>query len=527
MNKKLVVFHVALGIIIGFNFYLNEKVYAAPKQQSKKIIPKEQPKTGGTLVFGLGKEPGALNPFVATISSNQFVKETSYESLLTTDDDGKILPNLSEKYDIASGGKVITLHLRKDVRFHNGKEMKADDVVWSANHVKNPKNGAYGQNVMNDVRSVEKIDDYTIRFTLANASVTFLSNLTNIRMLPVVPADSLKTGQIKLEANKFVPGTGPFIIEKYQTGFDTELKKFPEYWGTPAYLDKLIFRPITDVANRFNALRTGDIQMADRLSILDANRVKNENVKGIKMLSDPMGGYLHLIFNYANPFLRKPEMRKAIFYATDKQRLIDEAFFGAGTKTDLMMDPKGIWGKAANLPPFKRDLVKAKELLKAAGYNGQELVFPGRTSAANFLESYQRILGEAGIKVKIELYEAGIMKERLMEGKYDLYVDGGDNTSDPVSTMLPYYYTDKVEKGRYSNSQVDQWFDKLDKEFDAKKRLIIFKDLAQKLYSDVADIPLCFEVRYVGMSDKVHSYNSTKGQDYPDSGIFFKQVWLK
>jgi len=77
-----------------------------------------------------------------------------------------------------------------------------------------------------------------------------------------------------LEQSSFVPGTGPFIFEQYQPGFDTVLRKFPEYWGNPVHLDKIIFRPIADGTSRFNALRTGDVQMADRIDPLDAARVK-------------------------------------------------------------------------------------------------------------------------------------------------------------------------------------------------------------------------------------------------------------
>ncbi len=525
MNKKSVV--VCIVLILGLALGIARESTAEQKKQPNKATQKEQPKTGGTLVFGLGKEFANPNPFIQTSSTFQFVKETSYESLLTSDDDGKIVPNLAAAYEISSGGTIVTLRLRKGVKFHNGKEMKADDVVWSANHVKEPKNGAIGNNMITDVKSIEKIDDYTVKITLLKPSVTILTYLSNIQMLPIVPANSLQPGQIKLEKNMFVPGTGPFIFEQYQPGFDTVLKKFPEYWGGPAYLDKLIFRPITDNANRFNALRTGDVQMADRLSPLDAARAKKGEIKGIRILEEPLGGYSHLIFNLTNPLLQKIEMRQALLYASDKQRLVDEVFFGAAIKTDIEMDPQGIWAKAAGLPPHKRDLAKAKALLKAAGYNGQELVWIGRKQEAQFAEAYQRMLAEAGINVKIDILESGVMKERFREGKYDLYVGGGTIVDEPVITMVPDYYTNKVFKGSYSNPKADQLFDNLSAEFDQKKRLHIFKELAWTLHNDVADVPLLFEIRYLGMSEKVHGYGPSPGSSYSESGEYFKRVWLK
>src|SRR5574340_823374 len=163
MNKKsiLLVIVFFLFLVLG----LTTAITAAPK---------EQPKMGGILIFGLGKEFANPNPFVQTSSTFQFVKATIYESLLDMDDTGKIVPSLATGYEISQGGVAFTLRLRKGVKFHNGKEMKADDVVWSANHVRDPKNAAFGNNIIEDVKSVEKLDDYAVRFTLSTPSAIFL-----------------------------------------------------------------------------------------------------------------------------------------------------------------------------------------------------------------------------------------------------------------------------------------------------------------------------------------------------------------
>ena len=517
----------SIFLILVLIFGISLEIQAAQKKQPPKTAPKEQPKMGGTLVVGLGKALSNPNPFVSTSSTNRFVREASYESLLTQDDDGKIVPNLAMAYEVSSGGTVFTLHLRKGVKFHNGQEMKADDVIWSANHVKDPRNGAYGQNILTkDLKSFEKIDDYTVKFTLLKPSVTFLFHLSTIQMLPILPVSSLKPGQIKLGKDAFVPGTGPFILEQFQPGFDMVLKKHPEYWGVPAYLDKIIIRPIADNDSRFNALRTGDVQVAERLGVLDAARIKKGDVKGVKVLEEPLGGYQQICFNYKNPLFQKLEMRQAVSYATDKQRLVDEVYFGHAMKTDLMMDSQDIWSKAADLSPHKRDLVKAKALLKVAGYSGQELVLIGQKASAQSMESFQRMLGEAGIKVKLEILEGGVYSERFIAGKYDLIFDGSNITGEPIVTMSPDYYTNKVYPAQYSNPKVDQLFDSLDKEFDKTKRLKIFKELAWMLHNDVASLPLFFEFRYLGLSEKVQGFGPPPGYSYSESGEYFRQAWL-
>lgn len=525
MNNKAILW----GIIITIVFGITAESKAVPKQQPKMVIPKEQPKMGGTLVYGMGTDYVNPNPFTVISSVSRLIRATAYESLLTADSDGKIVPSLAETYEISAGGAAYTLHLRKDVKFHNGKGMTADDVIWSANHIKDPKNAAYGQNLISDVKSAEKIDDYTVKFILSEPSVAFLSKLTDIRMLLIAPANSLKPGQIKLENNIFIPGTGPFQFEEVQPGFKTVLKKFPGYWGGPAYLDKLIFQPIPDDASRFNALRAGDVQMAEKLSILDSDRVKKGGVTGIKILTDKLGSFRHFILNYGNPLLQKKEMRQAILYATDNQRLIDEVYYGGAIKADLLADPEGIWAKAARLPPHKRDLAKVKTLLKIAGYNGQELRLVGQKQETNLYESYQRMLGEAGIKVKIEIVESGVRIERIRLGQYDLAIGGSSPNSNPSLGMKLDYYTSKVDKGGYSNPKVDQLFDKFDKEFDEKKRLEIFRELAWLIHNDAADIPLFCLVNFLGMSENVRGFGSPKGDLYNSngSGEYFKHTWLR
>ena len=108
-----------------------------------------------------------------------------------------------------------------------------------------------------------------------------------------------------------------------------------------------------------------------------------------------------------------------------------------------------------------------------------------------------------------------------------MYNAGGRITRDPVATMTPEYYTTVAEKGRYSNPKVNKLFDALDTEFDQNKRMQIFKDLAWAIHNDVADVPLFFEFRYIGMVERVRNYGPPGGKNYEENGTYFKHVWLK
>jgi len=120
MSRKTILLNIAVVMVIALG--LTREGLAAQKQQVKKATQKEQPKTGGTLVFAVGKEPGNPNPFISTTSTTLVVRETSYESLLTRDVEEKIGPNVARAYEVSAGGTVLTFNLRKGVKFHNGRK---------------------------------------------------------------------------------------------------------------------------------------------------------------------------------------------------------------------------------------------------------------------------------------------------------------------------------------------------------------------------------------------------------------------
>src|SRR5262245_50314908 len=173
-----------------------------------------QPKRGGTLTLAVSKELALMNPLVNTSSTESRIRELMFEPLLGRDAKGAIQPRLAESWEVSKDGKIYTFHLRKGVKFHNGKEMAAEDIKFAIDYTLNPKNGAYGLADLEAVDKVEAVDKYTLRISLKKINPLFLTVLTDIRAFSAIPKESLPEGMRK--PSTFPPGTGPFKFVEWK-----------------------------------------------------------------------------------------------------------------------------------------------------------------------------------------------------------------------------------------------------------------------------------------------------------------------
>ena len=207
------------------------------------------------------------------------VRGLIFEPLLGLDLNGKIQPNLAEQWSISKDGKLYTFKLRRGVKFHNGQEMKAEDVKFAIDYTLEPRNGAYGHSDLSPVKRVVVADEYTLEIHLKKASPVFLSLLTSIRAFSVIPKESLEGGVKRISV--FPPGTGPFKFVEWKPKRRIVLERNEDYWGHKAFVDRVVLRPIRNATVRFTALRTGDVDMVDTTPLEWVQQVVKGNIKGI------------------------------------------------------------------------------------------------------------------------------------------------------------------------------------------------------------------------------------------------------
>jgi peptide/nickel transport system substrate-binding protein len=475
------------------------------------------PKTGGTLRFGLSKDIADINPFQRTFGVNINVASTAFECLLA-EENGVLKPAIATGWETSKDGLQYTFKLRKGVKFHNGKAMTVQDVIWSMQYAMDPKNRAHGRDSLMSVASLTAPEPFTLRVTLKEPYVPFISPLSSIAAFPLVPQGSVPPGGEKMSL--YPPGTGPFMMVDYKPNQLIVFKKFDEYRqkGLP-YLDSIHFRESEDDMVRFTALRTGDFDMIERIPYDQALRIQKGELKGINTEIAKAVGYRAILFNTEKTPFNNVKVRQAIAYAIDKEKLLVAVAWGFG----IVADQKILKGSPWHIPlqERKRDLEKAKALLREAGYPASLKVKAQmekrREAEAQLLQSQ---LKDGGIDLELEFFDYAKHQNDMREGNYLVSIFGGGTASDPDLTYYTPFHTDNRPKKisnfpRYSNPKVDRLLEEGRIEPDIQKRYRIYKEAVETIHEEVPQITL-------GFTPYIFAFRShVKGFEVEPKGHFF------
>lgn len=387
---------------------------------------------GGTLMFGTSKAVDSPHPFTTTVSVDNYIKQAWLEPLLQLDG-GDLHPVLATSWVANDDFTTWTFHLRQGVKFHTGEEMTSADVVWTVEYIMDPENAGRGHGTIAPaVVSVEAVDKYTVRFNMDGSQPAFPLSISEISQLPIVPADSLEPGEVLVRTG--TPGTGPFRFEEWSPSATTVVTRFDDYWGGKPYLDKIVFQLISSATGRGNALRTGELDITERMGPTFANRVLSGEIRGITVDAPALSGYRRILINTTSPIFTDKNVRLAAVYGMDMQKLLDEAFFGLGALVNLSVPPGSVWDEALKecCPRRVADPDRARELLAASNYNGEGvrlIIQRGREAVG---ESISRQLREVGFTVDMQVMESAIYGERQVSGDFDITPEGGSFDGDPV-----------------------------------------------------------------------------------------------
>jgi peptide/nickel transport system substrate-binding protein len=301
----------------------------------------------------------------------------------------------------------------------------------------------------------------------------------------------------------YPPGTGPFRMVEHKSNQLIVLKRFDQYWqkGIP-YLAGIDFRAIEDDTVRLTALRTQELDVAERVPHDQALRIQKGEIKGIGLKVAEGSGYLSLIFNTENPPFNDARVRRAAAYAIDKAKIMEGVSWGFGFAADQKILKGSRW-----FVPTKdreRDLGKARALLKEAGYPSGFRVkghVPRLKTNHDAMLVALSQLRDAGIQVDLEIKEFVTHQNALREGQFTITVMGGLPYMDPDLAYYQYFHTEnrptKVSNfPRYSNPKLDKLLDDGRTESDFQKRYRTYKEVVEILNDELPQITLGY-VPYV------------------------------
>ena len=408
------------------------------------------------LVYAVATEPAGLDPHLTTAHASILVHKNIYSRLLVQMGDMSLQPELAESWEMSEDGLTYTFHLRQGVKFHNGREMTADDVVYSYERMINPDVGSVARNYFLSVASVEAADPYTVVFTLSAPDATFIGYVAS-NYAAIVPKEVVEEfGDLK--ANTC--GTGPYKLREYVEGNRIVLEKNPDFFleGQPK-LDTLTYVIMADEAARLAALRTGEVHIA-KLSATNLPLVEGNSDITVMEYLTPNYDYIGFNLFDVEP-LKDKRVRQAISLLIDREAYADMIYDGHATVVGPVSVSMGNWPIDITGNEFyTRDVEKAKALLAEAGYpDGFTLkmtagVDPETTNGAQVIQAQ---LAEGGIMVEIEVLELAQYIDAWREHTHESIIGMNGAGSDPDRSLNFFFSsTSSTNVWGYSNPRIDE-----------------------------------------------------------------------
>jgi len=413
-----------------------------------------------TLTLGVDQEVIGLDPHIVTSFSSHRRVDLLYNKLVRHNENLEIVPDLAEDIDIPNNVTYV-FNLRKGVKFHDGTEMTADDVVFSLNRILDPKTASPGRSYLTTVTSIEKVSAYSVKVTLSAPLASFLEGLASNNCAIVSKAAVEKNGNLQ----KVECGTGPFMLKEWTPDNSMTLVKNPDYFvkGYPL-VDKVIFRIIPEQASLLAGVKSGTLDMAtinDGSTIMLAKKDPN-----LVVMQKPGVNVRTFGFNVTHKPFDDERVRQALSLAIDRNEVVAVSEFGMGMATGPIPVSATQWALPLSKIPYTGpDIAKAKDLLKQAGYpNG----FTFKIVTANSYEGgiavaqvVQDQLKKIGVNAELEVVEWGIYIDRWVKRTFDAMVELRGGSSEPDRFLYRMIHsTGGVNNFMFKDAEVDKLLDK-------------------------------------------------------------------
>jgi peptide/nickel transport system substrate-binding protein len=431
-----------------------------------------KPGYGDTIITGSIGEPSNLIPILSSDSASHEVTSFIYNGLVKYDKNLNIVGDLAESWDISKDNLSVTFHLRKDVKWHDGKPFTARDVMYTYKVIVDPRTPTAYSGDFKLVKEAKIIDEYTFRVTYdAPFAPALISWGTS-----VLPAHLLEGKDITASPLTRKPvGTGRYIFKEWMAGDRVILSANDNYFEGRPYIDRYITRIIPDSATMFLELKQFGIDMMGLTPLqavrqTDYPKFKREFNK-FQYLSFT---YVYLGYNLKHRFFKEKKVRQAISYAINKQEIIDGVLLGQGVESTGPFKPD-MWAYNRNVKKYEYNTEKALALLREAGFRkgGDSilekdgapfeftiLVNQGNTVRIQCAELIQKRLSEIGIKVKIRVIEwASFVNEFIDKKNFEAVILGWSIPQDP--DIFDIWHSTKQGKKElnfmsFENKEVDE-----------------------------------------------------------------------
>ncbi len=426
------------------------------------------------LKIGFTVDAVTLDPGNYRARDTETLLRLIYDGLATHDAKMKVVSELANGWE-ARDPLTYDFTLRQGVKLHDGGMLTVDDVVFTFTRLMTPGaiNGQTSprKDLLGPLKSVEKLDDTTVRFILEKPWPVFPAMLTFQEVIPKAFAETVGAAGLATQEN----GTGLFHLVQWRRGEQLVFERFPDYFaGGRTCVDHLIVKVIPENASRVAALLAGDVDIINELPVDAIRQVEANPATKVAAVNGTRTFFVSL--NNTRPPFNDVRVRQAANYALNKQLIIDRILRGRATALAGVLSPDA-FGFNAKLPTYGYDVAKTKALLAEAGHaEGIDVTLDTDGAGKDMAEAIAALLTQAGIRTRVAVGEATQVRARWLgkgprEG--DMWLSSwGNGSLDPIDIFNPTLYTGgSGNSSGYSNAEVDKLLDTASAEIDPEKRV--------------------------------------------------------
>lgn len=463
------------------------------------------PQRGGELRMGLHRDPAILDPHVSQGASSIYVQGSIYETLVQYDADGRLVGGLAEKWTIADD-TTYTFILRKGVKFHDGLDFTATDVIASFKRIGSKETNATRRETIEGMVSYEAVDQHTVKVVLKQPNAVFLHELASNASYIVSAADIEQGFPFRTKTN----GTGPFKLESWEPNSKYVLVRNPDYWreGLP-YLDRIVMTPIVDDKARINSLRSGENDLVEYVPWQEIDTLSRD----YDLYKSGDAFNLVRLHHAQGPTSNK-YLRQALNYIVDRQEILNLAFGGQGRLiTGPLQQPGSPYYRSELENHYRKDHAKALELLKQAGYNSPAEVPPLEFTVgviavhSETAQVVQQQLKDFGLTINWKSVES--VRTMRTSGEYTMMMDGLSMAWPDPDYMRPYFHsrgTGHAIGAKMANARLDELLDRGARITDDTERIKLYTEAEQIILDEAPWIFLFWRGQAEALHKKVKGY---------------------
>jgi len=465
------------------------------------------PKRGGTLNVVFTDWPKNLHPQIDSGTEGVYVQANIYDSLVNIDVDGNIVPGLAVDLPERPDELTYIFQLREGVKFHNGTDFDADDVLWTFDRLLGKIEGQQSTQApryQSAIESVEALDPYTVQITLIKPWDDFIHLMAADKYMDILSQEAFEELGEEYGLQGAI-GTGPFVFDEWVRGSHIRLVRNDDYWGEPAYLDEIVYRAIPEETTRSISVRTGETDLLLHPSFKDVEEFSSD--PQFTVVTCDSGTVIPFFLNTSQPPFDEKSVRQAIFYGIDRQAIVDAVYHGFVSKGQGIFPPWH-WAHDPQADVYPYDPEMAKQLLAEAGYteeNPLEFTITS-TNATEYVDMstlIQAQLADIGVNVTVDSMDAAAWTAKTWpaEGRANPGYEAAIfrfRFSNPTTDFSWRIYHSQTslnlfgynQPGGYQNAAVDQMLDDAWVITDEEEAVEAYRELSSTIMDDAVLLPL-------------------------------------